>query len=200
MRVLRPPSVLALLLAGVIAVPAAQARTFNVIRATNDVWTIVDPTTVERDPGGIISKTWTVTVQRNIAQGGVPQPGYLRTLTEYDCSRGETRWRSFSAFSRSGDLLVQKDNDWPQWTPANTRPEVLAAYRIVCGRGRPDITLSAEGIARVVITLMASWDPPVAPEAAAAAPAKTTPAPVKASAAAKPATAAAKPATAAKPK
>src|SRR4051812_2211882 len=90
------------LLAGV---GTAQARTFYVIQSGHEAWTVMDPEGIERVGDGAVRKAWTVRVQRNILTGNPPTPGYVRTLHEYDCSQNRTRWREFSAFSRSGALL-----------------------------------------------------------------------------------------------
>ena len=39
-----------------------------------------------------------------------PQPGYVRTLNEYDCQQRRMRWKSVAAYSRFGAQLLKKDN------------------------------------------------------------------------------------------
>src|SRR4051812_29140169 len=82
-----------------LAPAAAQARSFIVLHLPDGSWMLIDPATVEAE--GPVRRTWTVTVRKNILDNGPPEPGYVRTLNEYDCARGITRWRRFSAFSRT---------------------------------------------------------------------------------------------------
>lgn len=152
---------------------AAEARSFYVVQSGPDAWTVMDPEGIERiGEGGAVRKAWAVRVQRNILTGNPPTPGYVRTLSEYDCSLNRTRWREFSAFSRSGALLVSKVNPNPEWGPAEEASDTYAAHRVICEGGGGGAIVSAESVAKVVISLMGSWDPP------APAPAPTLP-PVK---------------------
>ena len=144
---------------------AAEARTFYVIQSGQDAWTVMDPEGIERIGDGHIRKAWTVRVQRNILTGDPPTPGYVRTLNEFDCTTSRTRWREFSAFSRSGGLLVSKVNPNPEWGPAEEASDTLAAHRVVCEGVGGGAVVSAESVAKVVIGLMGSWDPPPAPAA-----------------------------------
>lgn len=149
--------------ATLLVAPAAQARIFYITQSGRDAWTVMDAGGIEITPGSTVRKAWAVRVQRNILSGDPPQPGYVRTLTEYDCSAGRTRWREFSAFSRSGGLLVSKVNPQPEWGPATEAPDTYAAYRVVCEGVGGGSVVAAESVAKVVINLMGSWDPP--PEA-----------------------------------
>jgi hypothetical protein len=143
------------------AAPAAVARTFYVLQSGADAWTVMDPFAAQ-EQGMQVRRASTVRVQRNILASGAPQPGYVRTQTEYDCARGRTRWLEFSAFSRSGALLARKANPDPQWRPASEAPDIEAAYRVVCNGDGAAAVVEADSIARVVVGLMAAWDQPAA--------------------------------------
>lgn len=152
-------------LAGVVLCASqAQAKSFYLAPAGRDSWLVIDPLTAESQPGGVVRRMWSVVVQRSIVQGGPPQPGYVRTQTDYDCLNKQVRWRTFSAYSRSGALLVTRDNANPAWTEAAAAPDIYAAFRVAC-EGGAGSAVSAESIGRLVITLMASWDAPEAPAA-----------------------------------
>lgn len=179
-----------------IATPA-DARQFSMTRVGSGTYVLVDPQAVESVPGGVVRRTWVVSVQRNILSGETPLPGYVRTLTDYDCITRASRWRTFQAYARSGELLMTRDNPAYAWTPVDSAPDILAAYRTVCEGNAGASVIAADGIAKVVIALMASWDPPpkpgskVDPKATKSSPAAGKPA------AAKPPAAAAKPLAAA---
>ncbi len=159
---------------------AAEARTFYVIQAGPNDWTVMDPEGIERSADGVVRKAWTVRVQRNILTGNPPTPGYVRTLNEYNCRESRTRWREFSAYSRSGALLVSKVNPNPEWGPAEEASDMMAAYRVVCEGVGGGSVVSADSVAKVVIGLMGSWDPPPAPAGPAVPPVKTQTPPTKA--------------------
>lgn len=154
-----------------LAAGAAEARSFYIIQSGADAWTVMDPEGIERLPTGQ-RRAWVVRVQRNILTGNPPTPGYVRTLTEYDCDANRTRWREFSAFSRSGSLLVSKVNPNPEWGPADEASDTYAAHRVVCEGGGGGSVVSADSVAKVVISLMGSWDPPPTPVAPAVPSAK----------------------------
>ncbi|MBU1374838.1 MAG: hypothetical protein KKE02_24590 [Alphaproteobacteria bacterium] len=193
-----------------LAAGAAEARIFYITQSGVDAWTVMDKDGIERTPGSPVRKAWAVRVQRNILSGNPPQPGYVRTLTEYDCAAQRTRWREFTAFSRAGGLLISKVNPQPEWGPADEASDTYAAYRVVCEGVGGGSVVSADSVAKVVINLMGSWDPPpepfapITPVVAPVAPgAKGAVAPAKAPSAkttpakatpAKPVTPAAKPA------
>lgn len=167
---------LALALAGAVtfaalAAPEAQARTFYVIQSGADGWTVMDPDAIEVLDGGKVRRAWTVRIQRNITNGQPAQPGYVRSLNEYACADYRMRWREFSAFSRSGALLLSKVNPNPEWGPVAESADTRAEYRVVCEGVGEGSVISADSVAKVVIALMGSWDPPPAspPSAAAAA-------------------------------
>jgi hypothetical protein len=162
-------------LALALAAGAAEARSFYVIQSGPDAWTVMDPEGIERiGTGGAIRKAWAVRVQRNILTGNPPTPGYVRTLSEYDCGQNRTRWREFSAFSRSGALLISKVNPNPEWGPAEEASDTYAAHRVICEGGGGSAVVSADSVAKVVISLMGAWDPPPAPLAPVVPATKTT--------------------------
>ncbi|MFZ5720708.1 MAG: surface-adhesin E family protein [Pseudomonadota bacterium] len=138
----------------------AAARTFYVIQSGSDGWTVMDPEGIEIVDDGRVRRAWTVRIQRNITNGVPPQPGYVRSLNEYRCADYRMRWREFSAFSRSGALLVSKVNPNPEWGPVAETVDTRAEYRVVCEGAGEGSVISAESVAKVVITLMGSWDPP----------------------------------------
>jgi len=149
--------------ATLLAAGAAEARIFYITQSGPDAWTVMDAGGIERTPGSPVRKAWAVRVQRNILSGDPPQPGYVRTLTEYDCSAQRTRWREFTAFSRAGGLLISKVNPQPEWGPADEAADTYAAYRVVCEGVGGGSVVSADSVAKVVINLMGSWDPPPEP-------------------------------------
>ena len=142
---------------------SAMARPFYVIQSGGDGWTVMDPQSIELVEKGPVRKAWSVRVQRNILSGNPPTPGYVRTLSEYDCQAQRTRWREFSAFSRSGGLLVSKVNPNPEWGPASEAADTYSAYRVICEGVGGGSVVSADSVAKIVIGLMSSWDPPPAP-------------------------------------
>jgi hypothetical protein len=166
----------ALILSGGLLAAGAEARTFYVVQSGGDAWTVMDPEGIERVGEGPVRRAWSVRVQRNILTGDPPTPGYVRTLSEYDCASARTRWREFSAFSRSGALLVSKVNPNPEWGPAEEASDLYAAHRVVCEGGGGGAVVSAESVAKVVISLMGSWDPPPQALTPITPPAKTPPA------------------------
>jgi hypothetical protein len=158
-----------------VAAAPADARSFLVLRALSS-WIVIDRLAIEQ--AGEIRRGTIVTVQANILDGSPPQPGYVRTLSEYDCSKREVRWRTFSAYSRTGTLLVKQDNRSNDWVPANAAAETLAALRVVCGESDGDAAISAGGVADVVIALLQAYDPAPTPAAALPKP-PAKPAPAK---------------------
>ena len=144
----------------------ARAATYYIIQSGPEAWTVMDPQGIEAIPGGgTLRRAWAVRVQRNILTGNPPQPGYVRTLSEYDCDQSRSRWREFSAFSRSGAALMSKRNPNPEWGPATDSSDIHAAYKVVCLGEGGGAVVSAESVAKVVIGLMAAWDPPILPAA-----------------------------------
>ena len=158
-------------LAALVALPA-QARTFYIVQSGPQSWTVMDAGGVETIAGTTFRRAWAVRVQRNILSGDPPQPGYVRTLTEFDCDLSRTRWREFTVFSRAGATLVSKVNPNPEWAPAEEASDTYAAHRVVCEGVGGGSVVSADSVAKVVISLMAAWD---APPAAALPPIIATP-------------------------
>lgn len=156
----------------------AQAKPFILLRSVGDARMIIDPSAIEADAGGATRRMWTVTVQGNILNEAPPQPGYVRALNEYDCAGRKSRWRSFTAFSRAGDVLLSRDNASGDWTDVTSTSGTLGEWRVACGLSRGDSAVEADSIAKVVIALMRAFDPALAPPVrpAAALPSKTPPA------------------------
>ncbi len=176
----------AVLVGAALFASVAEAKSFYLAPAGKDSWLVIDPLAVESQPGGVVRRMWSVTVQRSIVSSGPPQPGYVRTQTDYDCLNKQIRWRTFSAYSRSGALLVTRDNPNPGWTEATSAVDTYAAFKVACV-GEMASAVSAESIGRLVIGLMASWDPPEAPagdrQPLLAAPGSKTAGPTRATAA-----------------
>ena len=156
--------------AALAAAPVARATTFDVVRSEPGVVTVVDPTAVEKPADGEVRRAWSVSVQKNLVSGGPQQPGYVRTLNEYDCAAWKIRWRSFFVYSRFGELMIHKDNDDAGWGPIEGNVEAAASARIVCDGHEAGAVYSASSIGSLVLTLMQAWDaeapmPPLQPVA-----------------------------------
>jgi hypothetical protein len=143
-----------------------QARPFYLMRGLGGARTIIDPAAIEPVLNTSVRQMWTVTVQANIMNETPPQPGYVRALNEYDCAAQKSRWRSFTVFSRSGSILLGRENPNGDWVDATPASGAYAEWRVACGYSRGDSALEADGIAKVVIALMRSFD--AAPVARAA--------------------------------
>ena len=48
----------------------AEAKSFYLAPAGKDSWLVIDPLTVESQPGGVVRRMWSVTVQRSIVSSG----------------------------------------------------------------------------------------------------------------------------------
>ena len=119
--------------AGLATAPASQAAVFAMVRAEPDTITVMDPAAVEAVPGaGNLRRAYSVTVQKTLVSDGPQQPGYVRTLNEYDCAARMIRWKSFSVYSRFGDLVIHKDNADQTWSPTPPGSEAEASTRLVC--------------------------------------------------------------------
>jgi hypothetical protein len=94
-----------------------------------------------------------------LVSGGAPQPGYVRTLSEYDCVHSKVRWRTFSAYSRFGALVMSKGNDKAAWNPVAHGDDNEGALRAVCGASDVGAVISAKSLGQLVISLMQVWDP-----------------------------------------
>ena len=160
-----------------------QAKPFYLMRGLGGARIIIDPAVIEPVLDTPVRRMWTVTVQANIMNETPPQPGYVRALNEYDCAAQKSRWRSFTVFSRSGAILLSRENPAGDWVDAAPATGAYGEWRVACGYSRGDSALEADGIAKVVIALMRSFDPPPAPGTAppstatrkAAPPASKTP-------------------------
>jgi hypothetical protein len=137
---------------------AAQIVTFYVIRRTPEAWTVMDPATVEKVPGGSIRRAYSVTVRRNLLNGGPPQPGYVHTLNEYDCQARRLRWRSFTIYNRFGSTVVKQDNPDPAFVLPAPASEEETSLRTVCDGSRGGSAVAAPSMGQLVIGLMQAWD------------------------------------------
>ncbi|MGZ3378440.1 MAG: hypothetical protein ACXU8S_17735, partial [Phenylobacterium sp.] len=84
----------------------ANATVFAVVDSTPDAVTVLDPNAVETIGQTAVRRAWSVSVKRVLASGGPQQPGYVRTLNEYNCVSHQLRWRTFQVYSRFGDLVI----------------------------------------------------------------------------------------------
>ena len=165
------PIIVVLAAVALFAAAPAAARTFYVVRSGANAWTVMDADSIERILDTSVLRAWSVTVQRNIlSPGQPPQPGYVRTLNEYDCAAHRTRWITFSAFSRGGGLLMTRENPAPDWGPSSEADDLQSGYRVVCEGVGGGAVVSADSLAKVVISLMSAWDEPPTPVAAQPAP------------------------------
>lgn len=138
---------------------AAHSAVYAVVRLETDVVTVMDPKTVETVAGAdSLKRAWSVSIQSSLTADGPRRPGYVRTLNEYDCAARKVRWKSFSAYSRFGDLLVTKDNAEDAWTaPAEPHSEAAASLALVCD-GANRSAIAAGSIGQLVLTQMGVWD------------------------------------------
>lgn len=161
--------------------PKAWAGAYAIVRSQPDTITVMDPAGVEPVPGNDrLRQAWSVSVQRNLVSGGAPQPGYVRTLSQYDCAGRTVRWKSFAAFSRFGAPLMSQENKDDGWKPVAANSEEDAAIRLVCDRQNRWAAVSAQSLSQLVLSLMQAWDPqpaappdPAPPPAAVKGPAKS---------------------------
>lgn len=165
----RTRRMLTLICAGCLGAPAAQAAVYAVVRSEPDVVTVMDPAAVEPVGGSDTQRrAWSVSVQKTLVSGGPQQPGYVRTLNEYDCAARTLRWKSFFVYSRFGAPVMHKDNDDAAWNPAPPRSEAEVAMRLVCDRNNRGSAMAATSLSQAVIALMQAWDqaaplPPLQP-------------------------------------
>src|SRR5258705_1819960 len=68
---------------GLVCAPAAHATVFAVIRSSDNEVVVLDPSAIETVEGGF-KRAWNVSIQKSLGSGGPQQPGYVRTLNEYD--------------------------------------------------------------------------------------------------------------------
>lgn len=155
----RRPLILALVAAAAVAAPAAaQAAVFVVLTSTPDVVSLIDPATIQTLGPETMRRVWSVSVKRTLTSGGPVQPGYVRTLNDYDCQTRQVRWRTFQVYSRFGDLVMKQDNRAPDWT-LTSDPEGAAGLRVVCDHAAGASVISGPSMTQLVLSLMQGWDP-----------------------------------------
>ena len=161
---LRLPLILACGAAAALAAPAAaRAAVFVVLASTPDAVSLIDPATIQTLGPETVRRAWSVSVKRTLTSDGPPQPGYIRTLNDYDCATRQVRWRTFQVYSRFGDLVMKQDNRAPGWTPT-TDVEGASGLRVVCDHAAGASVVSGSSMAQLVLSLMQGWDPqPAAP-------------------------------------
>lgn len=143
---------------GLIAcVPAAHATVFAVIRSTDNEVVLLDPSGVETVVGSI-KRAWNVSVRKSLGAGGPQQPGYVRTLNEYDCLERRMRWRSLAIYSRFGAQVLTRENPDTAWNPSTDGGEADAGLRVVCDGVAWGSVVSAPSVSKLVISLMQAWD------------------------------------------
>jgi hypothetical protein len=155
-------SVRALLVLGCAALaPAAgptRAAVFAVLSSSPDVVTVLDPASIQTIGQTPVRRAWSVSVKRVLTEGGPQQPGYVRTLNEYDCVARQIRWRTFQVYSRFGDLVMKQDNRDDVWSPTPDAGEGAAAMRAVCDGSVGGSVIAANSVSSLVLSLMKSWD------------------------------------------
>jgi hypothetical protein len=144
--------------AGKTAAPPPAATTVYVIRRTEDSWTVMDPAAVEKVAGGPVRRTYSVVVRRNLLNGGPPQPGYVRTLNEFDCEAYKFRWRTFTIYNRFGAVVVKQDNADPAFKALERGSDEEAIFKTVCDGAGGGSVVSAPSLGLLVIGLMQGWD------------------------------------------
>jgi hypothetical protein len=166
----------------VLAAAPACAATYSVVAWTPDTWTVVDPAAAEILANGV-KRLFSITVQKSISPTGVPTPGYVKTLSEYDCQRNQSRWVEFTLYDRSGAAMTKQKNPDPRWSAPASGADAGSTLTLLCNPygavGVP--TVFAPSLGDLVIRLFARWDeqtgpprsdPPTAPPASAAPGAK----------------------------
>ena len=145
-----------LALAAALAATPAAAALYAVLQSGPDEITVVDTSGVEAVPGpGEWRRAWSVNVKRSLVSGAPPQPGYVRTLNEYDCLQRRLRWRSFTVYSRFGESVLHKDNDDITRQPGGRRRRPLGPS---AGDVPNGTVVSAPPLTQLVIGLMQTWD------------------------------------------
>jgi hypothetical protein len=135
----------------------AHATVFSVVHSTPDEVTVLDPSTVETLETGL-RRGWSVSIKKTLGAGGPPQPGYIRTLNEYDCGQRRIRWLSLAIYSRFGVQLLKQDNPSRDWKPAPRFGESDDGVRVVCDGVDNGGAVSAPSVSKLVIGLMQTWD------------------------------------------
>lgn len=153
------------LMAAALGATPAAAAIFSVVQTAPDEITVLDPAAIETIPGALEQRrSWSVSIKKNLVTGGPPQPGYVRTLNEYDCITRRVRWRSFDVYSRFGGLIMHKDNADQTWQGSDAD----AGLRTVCDRQGDGSVVAAGSMTQLVVNLMSNWDeaaplPPLQP-------------------------------------
>ena len=144
--------------AGVVPAAPSPSTIVYVIRRTEDAWTVMDPAAIEKVPGGPLRRAYSVTVRRNLLNGGPPQPGYVRTLNEFDCDAMKFRWRNFTIYNRFGSVVVKQENADPAFAALGRGSEEEDVFRTVCDGGGGGSVVAAPSLGLLVIGLMQGWD------------------------------------------
>jgi hypothetical protein len=154
----------------------AQAAVFAVLESKPDVVTVLDPAGITTVGQTAVRRAWSVSIKKVLTSGGPQQPGYVRTLNEYDCVARQIRWRTFQVYSRFGDQIMKQDNRDDDWNPAPDEGEGAAAMKAVCDGSVGGSVISANSVGQLVLTLMQAWDQqaPMPPAQVVDAPAKKT--------------------------
>jgi hypothetical protein len=166
---LRAWLILALTASSACVASAADAAVYAMVSERPDSVTVIDPAEVETMPGAAgLRRAYSVTVQKTLTAEGPQQPGYVRTLNEYDCAGRAVRWKNFSVYSRFGDLVIHKDNAVATWSLASPGSEAEASMRLVCDHASDWGAVAATSLSQLVIGLMQAWDetaplPPLQP-------------------------------------
>jgi len=135
----------------------AGAATFHVTEQTPRAWTLLDPSTVEQTGGGVF-RAPSITVQRSITARGDGRPGYLRTISEYDCAGRRSRWLSFTVYSESGAKILAQTNSDAAWTQPAPGAEAHRAMAVICRTPGTDLpAVSASSIGALITSLFAMW-------------------------------------------
>src|SRR6185503_13903215 len=158
MRAWRAAIILGLMTTAAMAAGAAHATVFAVLVSKPDVVTVMDPSAIQTEGQTPVRRAWSVSSERVLTEGGPQQPGYVRTLNEYDCVARQIRWRTFQVYSRFGDLVMKQDNRDEDWSPAPDEGEGAAAIGVVCQGVVGAGAISANTVSSLVLTLMQAWD------------------------------------------
>jgi len=161
MRAIRATVVMAAAVVPALAAAgAARASVFAVLDSKPDVVTVLDPAAIQTVGQTAVRRAWSVSVKKVLTEGGPPQPGYVRTLNEYDCVARRVRWRTFQVYSRFGDLVMKQDNRDDDWNPTPDAGEGAAAMKAVCDGSVGGAVIAANSVSQLVLNLMQAWDAP----------------------------------------
>lgn len=147
-----------LAIVGLACAGAAHAAVYSVLQLSPDVVTVLDPAAIETVGATAVRRAWSVSVKRSLTSGGPQQPGYVRTLNEYDCVGRRIRWKTFQVYSRFGESVMKKDNADGEWNPAPDEGEGGRAVKVVCDGEVGGSVVAAQSVSKLVITLMQTWD------------------------------------------